>query len=150
MGTRVFVGNVNPQTTREVLQQLFSQVGRVLSIFIPLDRDTGRPRGFAFVDYSDSAEAARAIGKLDGHLVAGKRLRLSWALEQRSQSRPGEAGRRSQRASPVAAEPEPWTGDADIEDYVADRTAGREARRRRGGKHGSDRRHGQGTRRFIE
>ena len=148
MGTRVFVGNVNPQTTREELHRLFSKVGRVQEIHLPLDRDTGRQRGFAFIDYSTDAEAEQALEKLDSALLGGRRLRLSWALAKRSRPSPGELPGRSQPAAAAPAAAPDWDWSAEAPDLPVDR--GSRGRRRRGGKHASDRKRRQGTRRVIE
>ena len=146
MGTRVFVGNVDPQTTREELIRLFSKVGKVHGIYLPLDRDTGRQRGFAFVDYATDAEAERALETLEGAVLGGRRLRLSWALEKRS--RPSPAAGRPDLASAAQTGAPDWDWSAEDSELPRGRTT--EGWRRRGGKHGSDRRRRQGTRRFIE
>ena len=147
MGTRVFVGNVNPQTSRKELERLFSRIGEVLSIYMPLDRDTRQPRGFAFVDLADRAAAEQAIERLDGAMLGGRRLRLSWAV---ARSQPTPPNRFTPPSSPGPSPMEDWDWMVDGQEGPEDRGAGHPRRRRRGGKHGSDRRHGLGTRRFIE
>ena len=52
MGTKVFVGNMSFDTTREQLQELFAQAGEVTEVVVPTDRMSGRPRGFAFVSFA--------------------------------------------------------------------------------------------------
>ena len=73
---RVFVGNMNPHTTEGHLRTLFESFGEVARIEIIEDRQTGRPRGFAFVQMSDDHEAAKAMATLNGKEVAGHALRV--------------------------------------------------------------------------
>ena len=75
---RIYVGNLPFSTTDEELRALFSQHGTVESVSLPTDRETGRPRGFAFVDMNQ-ADAARAIQSLNGKDVGGRALRVSEA-----------------------------------------------------------------------
>ena len=58
MASKVFVGNLDFNTTREDLEALMSQAGQVKDVYLPTDRETRRPRGFAFVEYSSDEEAA--------------------------------------------------------------------------------------------
>ena len=57
VATKLFVGNLAFSTTQTELEQLFSEVGEIGEVFIPMDRDSGRPRGFAFVEFPDAAIA---------------------------------------------------------------------------------------------
>ena len=66
MPTKLFVGGIPYRATDEELRQLFSQAGEVSSVFIPMDRETNRPRGFAFVEMADDAAADKAISMFDG------------------------------------------------------------------------------------
>ena len=69
-------------TTSSELETIFSEVGEVVEIFLPTDRSTGRPRGFAFVEFTESSAAAAAIEKFDGHELQGRNLRVSEAEER--------------------------------------------------------------------
>ena len=82
MAARLFVGNLNYSTTSDELQELFSQAGEVIEISIPNDRNTGRPRGFAFVEMASAEEAAEVIEKFDGHELGGRTLRVNEAEER--------------------------------------------------------------------
>ncbi len=150
MGTAVFVGNLDLQTSKQEVEAFFSAAGGVLSVRLPLDRTTRAPRGFAFVDFADREAAERAIRELDGALLGGRRLRLKWALEKSPRPAPARTG--GGAAPDRSAPPEPelvdWAAQALTE--LADYAPHRRGRAKRGGKHGSDRRHGQGVRRFID
>lgn len=79
MSRKVFVGNLNYDTSGSTLQALFAEAGSVIEVFLPSDRQTGRPRGFAFVEFSNESEAAAAIEKFDGHELDGRTLRVNAA-----------------------------------------------------------------------
>ena len=76
---RLFVGNLPYQATEEDLRTHFSQVGAPTQIVRPLDRETGRARGFAFVEYAERAVAEEAVKKFDGQLFMGRPLAVSEA-----------------------------------------------------------------------
>src|SRR5262245_42417410 len=80
--TKLFVGNLSFETTSEKVRALFAPAGEIVNVFIPTDRDTGRPRGFAFVEFSTPEAAAAAIAKLDGHELDGRNLRVNEATER--------------------------------------------------------------------
>jgi len=82
------VGNLSFQTTKEELSQLLSTVGVVVDTFMPVDRSTGKPRGFAFVEYGSEAEAAQAVGRLNGQEIGGRALKVNLA-EERPRGRSG-------------------------------------------------------------
>lgn len=95
MAAKVFVGNLNFNTTKTEVQDLFSQVGAIRDVFLPMDRESGRPRGFAFVEFSSDEDAAKAIEKFNGYELSGRALRVN-AAEDRPRSsgpRPGGYGR---------------------------------------------------------
>jgi cold-inducible RNA-binding protein len=79
---KVFVGNLSFDTTASELDALFSEVGQVVEVFLPTDRATGRPRGFAFVELAEEGQIVAAIEKLDGYEVKGRTLRVSKAEER--------------------------------------------------------------------
>jgi cold-inducible RNA-binding protein len=92
MGTKVFVGNMSFDTTREELQELFTQAGEVTEVVVPTDRMSGRPRGFAFVSFATDEAAAAAIQKLDGQELGGRNLRVNEASTERPQRSFGGGG----------------------------------------------------------
>ena len=83
MTTKLYVGNLNYTTTEEGLRTAFAADGRtVREVAIPNDRDTGRPRGFAFVEMGSEGDAKAAIAALDGKDLDGRSLRVNEAKER--------------------------------------------------------------------
>ena len=79
MSTKLYVGNLAFQTTSQELQQLFGQAGTVQSASVVEDRDTGRSRGFAFVEMSSEEEASSAIDQFNGKELGGRALKVNEA-----------------------------------------------------------------------
>ncbi|HUA58653.1 MAG TPA: RNA-binding protein [Verrucomicrobiae bacterium] len=75
----IFVGNLDFSATESSLRTLFEQYGKVDRVNVVTDRDTGRSRGFAFVEMPDSAEADRAIASLNGADLGGRALNVNEA-----------------------------------------------------------------------
>jgi cold-inducible RNA-binding protein len=75
----LFVGNMSFQTSETDLQELFKPFGQVSRIHVAMDRETGRARGFAFVEMPNDEEAAKAIAGLDGKEVNGRNLKVNEA-----------------------------------------------------------------------
>ena len=75
----IFVGNLDFGATEESIRTLFEAYGTVERVNLLTDRDTGRPRGFGFVEMTDSAEAGRAIAGLNGHNLGGRALNVNEA-----------------------------------------------------------------------
>jgi RNA recognition motif-containing protein len=93
MGRRLYVGNLSFETTEAALTSAFEKDGRkVASVSIVTDRDTGRPRGFAFVEMASDADAQGAIKALDGSQVDGRTLRVNEAEERKPRSGGGGGG----------------------------------------------------------
>jgi cold-inducible RNA-binding protein len=88
----LFVGNLNFQTTESDLRQLFEPFGQVTRIHVAVDRETGRARGFAFVEMANDEEAAKAIAALNGKEVAGRALRVNEALPKGERGGPRGGG----------------------------------------------------------
>src|SRR5437588_5967282 len=92
MPSKVFVGNLDFNTTRDEVQSLFAQVGAVRDVFLPNDRETGRPRGFAFVEFENDEDAAKAIEKFNGYELGGRALRVNAAEDRPRRSGGGGGG----------------------------------------------------------
>jgi RNA recognition motif-containing protein len=87
MGTRLYVGNLSYNVTEPELKDVFGENGRnVKEVKVVLDRDTGRPRGFAFVEMTTDAEAAQAIETLNGREIQGRPINVSEARERAPRS----------------------------------------------------------------
>ena len=96
MGSKLYVGNLSYNTTGSDLEQLLSQYGTVQSAEVIQDRDTGRSKGFGFVQMASDAEAQAAIAALDGQPHDGRNLTVNEAKpkENRSGGGTGGGGRR--------------------------------------------------------
>jgi len=79
MAVRLFVGNLAFDVTEAELREHFAAVGRLLSIHLPMDRETGKPRGFAFVEFSAPAEAEEAMRRLNNQVFKGRLLAVNEA-----------------------------------------------------------------------
>ncbi len=88
MSKKVFVGNLNYSTTEQDLAAALADAGEIREVFLPIDRLSGRPRGFAFVEFANEEEAAAAIEKFDGEELNGRALRINLA-EDRPRRGPG-------------------------------------------------------------
>ncbi|HKU76208.1 MAG TPA: RNA-binding protein [Pyrinomonadaceae bacterium] len=91
MSTKLYVGNLAFQTTNQDLEQLFAQAGTVQSAAVVEDRDTGRSRGFAFVEMSSQEEANAAIEQFNGKELGGRALKVNEAKPR--ENRGGGGGR---------------------------------------------------------
>jgi len=99
------VGNLSFDVTREELIEAFSAAGRVVDAKVPTDRETGRPRGFAFVEFESDEAAQRCIEQLNGRDLKGRPLRVNEA-ENRPPRPPGAPG----FSRPPGASPRPGGG----------------------------------------
>jgi cold-inducible RNA-binding protein len=91
MSTKLYVGNLAFETTSQELQNLFAQAGTVQSASVVEDRDTGRSRGFAFIEMSSQEEAASAIEQFNGKEIGGRALKVNEAKPR--ENRGGGGGR---------------------------------------------------------
>jgi RNA recognition motif-containing protein len=93
MSAKLFVGNLSFETTSDEIRDLFSEVGPVESCQVITDRDTGRSKGFGFVEMNSQAEANTAKEKLDGHSLHGRALKVDEA-KPKADGRSNGGGRR--------------------------------------------------------
>jgi RNA recognition motif-containing protein len=84
LGKKIYVGNLPFTSSEDELRALFTRHGSVDSVSVVTDRETGRPRGFAFVEMSDANAAADAIKALDGTQLGGRALRVNEAQDRRA------------------------------------------------------------------
>src|ERR1700759_3098787 len=93
MGTRLYVGNLSYNVTEPELRDVFAEGGKnVVEVKVVMDRETGRPRGFAFVEMGSDQEAADAIQNLTGREVQGRAINVSEARERAPRSGGGGFG----------------------------------------------------------
>ena len=92
MGKKLYVGNLSYSTTDQILQDLFSQCGTVESARIITDRDSGRSKGFGFVEMSSDNEAQTAISKFDGQQFEGRAMTVNEAKPQAPRENRGGGG----------------------------------------------------------
>jgi len=90
---RLYVGGLPYQTTEQDLIDLFEQVGQVTEVSVITDRDTGRSKGFGFVEMSDEKAARTAIERLNGTLLGNRTITVNEARERQSTGSRGYQGR---------------------------------------------------------
>lgn len=101
MANNIYVGGFPYKTTKEELAKLFSACGRVLSAKVILDRETGRPKGFGFVEMSTDAEAALAVEKLNGSFIGDRKIFAVVGRPQKNRPEP-RAPKPAYSAKPAA------------------------------------------------
>src|SRR5215468_11107634 len=92
MSVRLFVGNLPYDATEDEIRAHFSPAGNLASVFIPVDRETGRKRGFAFVEFADSAQAQEAIRQFNNQPFKGRPLAVNEARAREAGPRPAGGG----------------------------------------------------------
>src|SRR5207244_8351528 len=92
MAKKIFVGNLSFQITETDLSNMFGQIGQVESVQIITDRDTGRSKGFGFVQMADDAAAEKAIAQLNGKEVGGRNLTVNEARPMQKRDFGGRGG----------------------------------------------------------
>lgn len=112
MAVRLFVGNLSYSTTEPELRTHFSTVAQPTQVVLPVDRETGRPRGFAFVEYADRSQAEQAIQKFNGQMLNGRPLAVSEARarEDRGPGGPRPGGPAGPRPGGFAPRPPSFGG----------------------------------------
>jgi cold-inducible RNA-binding protein len=94
MSKRLYVGNLSYDSTEESLRAAFSQDGRnVTEVHVMADRETGRPRGFGFIEMASEADAHAAIQALDGANLDGRNIKVNEAQERKARSGGGGGNR---------------------------------------------------------
>lgn len=105
MSQKLYVGNLPYETNEQDLQDLFAQAGTVETVTVMRDRDTGRARGFAFVEMASSEEAQAAISQLNDQQFGGRRLTVNEAKPQVPRSGGGSGGGYGSRGPSRRSEP---------------------------------------------
>ncbi len=94
MEKRIYVGNLSYNTTEGALRTLFAEYGEIESVTVITDRDTGRPKGFAFVEMATDQAAQAAISALNGKSVDDREIKVNEAKPQADRDRRSDGGRR--------------------------------------------------------
>jgi len=89
---KMYVGNLSFDTTKQDLETLFSEHGAVTDVHLPEDRESGRPRGFAFVTMDSKEAMTKAMGALDGAEVGGRNLKVNEAKPREDRGGGGGGG----------------------------------------------------------
>jgi len=98
MAKKLYVGNLNYRTTESGLRTLFEEYGEVESVNVVTDRETGRSKGFAFVEMGSEEEAQAAKGALNGQMVDEREIRVDEARPRTDQDRRPRSGGRGGRS----------------------------------------------------
>ncbi|MDR0843263.1 MAG: hypothetical protein LBP68_07590 [Acidobacteriota bacterium] len=139
MSVRLFVGNLPYDTTEAELREFFSPIGPLSTVIIPVDRETGKRRGFAFVEFGDPAQAADASRRLNNQPFKGRNITINEARARESRPdgpRPGGGVRPTGMGRPMSPRPSfsprPSLGAPDFSPDLLDggRTTRAETRRR--------------------
>lgn len=93
----IFVGNLGVNTSEQSLKTAFESFGQVLSVKVVVDRDTGMPRGFAFIEMSSDAQAQAAIAGLNGKTIDGQVINVNEARPKAKGSKGNDMGMRRHR-----------------------------------------------------
>jgi cold-inducible RNA-binding protein len=94
MSSKLYVGNLPFDVGEQDLQELFAAHGEVISAKVITDRETGRPRGFGFIEMAQAEDAQKAIASLDGRDFKGRSLKVNVAQPREDRSGGGGGGRR--------------------------------------------------------
>ena len=97
MSTKLYVGNLSFNTSTDELEKIFGEIGAVQSTNVIEDRETGRSRGFAFVEMSSSEEAEKAISTLNGKEIDGREMIVNEAKPRENSGGGGGGGRGGNR-----------------------------------------------------
>ena len=94
MGNRLYIGNLSWDTTQDTLRGVLEESGRtVTDLHFVMDRETGRPRGFAFAEFSNDSDAQAAIQQMDGMELDGRTLKVNEAQPRPQRGGGGGGGR---------------------------------------------------------
>jgi RNA recognition motif-containing protein len=112
MAVSLFVGNLPYNATEGELRELFSSIGSLLNVYLPTDRESGKLRGFAFIEYRERAHAEEAIRRFHQHLFKGRPLTVNEARAREERPRTSAPARppfsnTDPAAAPQSSEPRP-------------------------------------------
>jgi RNA recognition motif-containing protein len=133
MAVRLFVGNLPYSATEAALREHFSTIGPLSYVYLPTDRETGKPRGFAFIEFSDRAHAEEAIRRFNNQLFLGRPLAVNEAREREDRPPQSSSAPRSFAPRESFTEPPP-AGERPARNFGPDATP--RGRRKPGGRGG--------------
>jgi len=110
MSVRLFVGNLPYGVTEAEVRELFSAAGAVSQVRLPTDRETGKPRGFAFVDYGDRSQAEEAIRRFNQYMFKDRAIAVNEARARESGPGAAPSARPPSRPGPSSAPRPAWSG----------------------------------------
>ena len=120
----IFVGNLAFNTTEEQLHQAFNDIGRVVNVRMVTDVDSGKPRGFAFVEFQDAQAALSAIRNMNDYELNGRRLRVNFSNSSHLEDLAGKLGmdlsqgKRQQQNQPIGSNVAPSPGTSAVADAL--------------------------------
>ena len=103
MSNRIFVGNIPYDATEQELKEFFQKAGNITQVVIPKDRETGKPRGFAFVEFETAAQMQESVFKLNNALLRDRKIIVSEAKKKEPGSAPPRSSRPYSPAPQTAA-----------------------------------------------
>lgn len=115
MSNRIFVGNIPYDATEQELREFFQRAGNITQVVIPKDRETGKPRGFAFVEFETAAQTADAVLKFNNALLRERKIIVSEAKKKEAGAPPRTGGR------PYSPAPQASTVSWDVEEQASPR-----------------------------
>jgi RNA recognition motif-containing protein len=128
----LFVGNLSYDVTESDLREFFSPVGPLTTVIIPMDRDTGKPRGFAFVEFSDQEQANEASSRLNDQPLKGRNVSINEARARESRPGGGPGTRPAGGSFRPGSTPRPSPGVSKLgSDQMEPERSGRAERRNR-------------------
>jgi cold-inducible RNA-binding protein len=136
MAVRLFVGNLPYNTTEAELREHFAPVGPLTYVHLPTDRESGRPRGFAFVEFDDAAQAEAAVRRFNNQMFKGRPIAVNEARARDDRPRPGPSRPPLARPSPPpgpAPDRPPLSGEKSSRDFGPDAPPRRNRAKGKGG-----------------
>ncbi len=133
MAVRLFVGNLPYSTTEAELREHFAPVGPLTYVHLPTDRESGRPRGFAFVEFDDASQAEEAVRRFNNQLFKGRPIAVNEARARDDRSRPSPPRPPLARPSPPPSNLAPPSGERSSRDFGPDAPPRRSRAKNKGG-----------------
>jgi RNA recognition motif-containing protein len=134
MAVRLFVGNLPYSATEAALREHFSAIGPLSYVYLPIDRESGKPRGFAFVEFSERQQAEEAIRRFNNQIFMGRPLAVNEAREREDRPQGFTPARQAYAPSREVLEPGSGERPAAGRNFGPDASPRRAFKKGRGGK----------------